>query len=173
MQREQEYFQSVYEATYQDLLRYVVIQTKKAGDVEDIMQNAYTKFYGRIQKRGHNDIVNVRAFLMTIVQQELKTYYRFRLRKKQHEQVMPEDDQISGNVRLEEEAVNRDLLQKVWLIIEKAPAQSYKAFVLHYYFGQSVPEIAKALSLTESNISSRLYRLRQTIRARMAKEEQA
>ena len=56
MQSETEYFRRVYEATYEDMLRYTVIKTRRAADIEDILQNAYSRFFSRITRRGHGDI---------------------------------------------------------------------------------------------------------------------
>ena len=168
--RQLEYFKSVYETTYRDLLRYVVIQTRNAGDVEDIVQNAYMKFYRRIQRRGHHDICDTKAFLMSIVQKELKSYYRFRLTKAERELPLPDDNVLSEAMPLEEVAATEDTLCQVWHIIESAPILSYKAFVLHWYFGMRVPEIATALGLSESSVTSRLFRVRATIRKKLEKE---
>lgn len=55
MQEAREYFRGVYEETYQDMLRYAVIKTRNAADVEDILQNAYTKLYRRIERHGYKD----------------------------------------------------------------------------------------------------------------------
>lgn len=169
MKQENAYFQSVYEDTYRDLLRYVVIQTRRAGDEEDILQNAYTKFYKRIRKRGHADIGSADAFLMRIVQQELKTYYRFRMVRAEREEGLMRDV-LDERRDIADEAVDGEMLRQIWHIVSAAPVPSYKAFVLHYYFGMRVPEIAAALALSESSVTSRLHRVRQTIRNEMKKE---
>lgn len=169
MKKENAYFQSVYETTYLDMLRYVVIQTRRAADVEDILQNAYTKFYKRIARHGHDDIGNANAFMMRIVQHELKNYYRFRLITAEREESIPEH---TADLRIDvaDEAVNGEMLRAIYGIVRAAPTLSYKSFVLHYYFGMRVPEIAEALGLTESGVTSRLHRVRQTIRNKLEKE---
>ena len=45
MRSETEYFRRVYEATYEDMLRYTVIKTRRAADIEDILQNAYSRLF--------------------------------------------------------------------------------------------------------------------------------
>lgn len=170
MQGAKEYFRGVYEETYHELLRYVVIKTRSAGDVEDILQNAYLKLYRRIQKRGYADIENANAFMMRVVQKELSTYYRFRLRKAEREQSMPAFEMAGASPDVEDQAINGETLRHIWRVIEGAPALSYKSFVLHYYFGMSVPEIARSLGLSEPNVTSRLYRVRQTLRSKLEKE---
>jgi DNA-directed RNA polymerase specialized sigma24 family protein len=78
MQSETEYFRRVYEATYEDMLRYAVIKTRRAADIEDILQNAYSRFFSRITRRGHGDIDDPKAYLMSILQKELSGFYRFK-----------------------------------------------------------------------------------------------
>ena len=79
MQSETEYFRRVYEATYEDMLRYTVIKTRRAADIEDILQNAYSRFFSRITRRGHGDIEDPKAYLMSILQKELSGFYRFKI----------------------------------------------------------------------------------------------
>ncbi len=169
MRGEDDYFSSVYEQTYRDMLRYVVMKTRNAADVEDIMQNAYAKFYKRLQRRGHADILDAGAFMMGVVQRELNSYYRFRIIRAQREQAL-EEGAPSGELCLEDRAVTADLLRRVWKELERAPLMSYKCFVLHCYFGMSAPDIAQALGLTEPGVTSRLYRTRQALRQRLGKE---
>ncbi|HWS28915.1 MAG TPA: RNA polymerase sigma factor [Clostridia bacterium] len=170
MQEAREYFRDVYEETYQDMLRYAVIKTRNAADVEDILQNAYTKLYRRIERRGYADIDNPAAFMMRVVQKEIVGYYRFRLVKEEKERPLPEYS-AADSFSLEDAAASAETLRSVWKVIEAAPALSYKSFVLHYYFGMSVLETAKALGVSEANITSRLHRVRQTIKSRLKKEE--
>ncbi len=169
MQSEHNYFRQIYEATYRDLLRYVVIKTRAAADVEDIMQSAYASFYRRITRRGHQDIDNPKAFLVAIVNQELKKYYRFRILRRENECAADEASLPGGDDPCEA-SESRALTDRVWELVRQAPADGYRAFVLHYSFGMTVPEIAKALNLSEAAVKSRLYRLRQTIRDNMSKE---
>lgn len=88
MRSETEYFRRVYEATYEDMLRYTVIKTRRAADIEDILQNAYSRFFSRITRRGHGDIDDPKAYLMSILQKELSGFYRFKIIKAEKEQRM-------------------------------------------------------------------------------------
>ena len=170
MQTQNEYFKSVYDATYHDILRYVVIKSRSASDVEDIIQNAYMKFYNRIQKRGFSDIENPAAFIMSVVQSELKRYYRFRIKRDEREQELNGCVLPDGGASVDDIAINAELIHSVWASIEAAPPLSYKAFVLHYCFGMSVEDTARELGLSASAVTARLYRVRQSVRSDMKKE---
>ena len=161
MQSETEYFRRVYEATYEDMLRYTVIKTRRAADIEDILQNAYSRFFSRITRRGHGDIEDPKAYLMSILQKELSGFYRFKIMT----ELSVED--------IEDSAINAEMLGKVWDEIASAPAESYKAFVLYYYLDMTVADIARELNLSESAVKSRIHRLRASVRQKLAKEWQA
>lgn len=169
MKSEQEYFRDVYESTYRDLLRYIVIKTRRADDAEDIMQQSYTSFFRRITRRGHRDIENPKAFLVAIANTELKKYYRFRILRRTHE-CEANDSLTQDDGDLSAACSDRALTDRVWELVRTASGDSYRAFVLHYSFGMSLTEIAAALDTTEAAVKSRLYRLRQTIRDNMKEE---
>ena len=157
MQSETEYFRRVYEATYEDMLRY----------------NAYSKFFSRITRRGHGDIDDPKAYLMSILQKELSGFYRFKIIKAEKEQRMTDGMTELSVEDIEDSAINAEMLGKVWDEIASAPAESYKAFVLYYYLDMTVADIARELNLSESAVKSRIHRLRASVRQKLAKEWQA
>lgn len=173
MQSETEYFRRVYEATYEDMLRYTVIKTRRAADIEDILQNAYSRFFSRITRRGHGDIDDPKAYLMSILQKELSGFYRFKIIKAEKEQRMTDGMTELSVEDIEDSAINAEMLGKVWDEIASAPAESYKAFVLYYYLDMTVADIARELNLSESAVKSRIHRLRASVRQKLAKEWQA
>ena len=164
MQSETEYFRRVYEATYEDMLRYTVIKTRRAADIEDILQNAYSRFFSRITRRGHGDIDDPKAYLMSILQKELSGFYRFKIIKAEKEQRMTDGMTELSVEDIEDSAINAEMLGKVWDEIASAPAESYKAFVLYYYLDMTVADIARELNLSESAVKSRIHRLRASVR---------
>lgn len=58
------YFNRIYRDTYNDILKYVIIKTSNADQVEDILQNIYKSFFTRVLKKGYGDIKIPQAFLM-------------------------------------------------------------------------------------------------------------
>ncbi len=173
MQSETEYFRRVYEATYEDMLRYAVIKTRRPADIEDILQNAYSKFFSRITRRGHGDIEDPRAYLMSILQKELSAFYRFKMIRAERERHITDGMAELSLEDMEDSAINADMLDRVWKEIASAPAKSYKAFVLYYYLDMAVADIARELNLSESAVKSRIHRLRASVRQKLAKEWQA
>jgi len=58
----------------------------------------------------------------------------------------------------EDYVVNQILLENSRKFIQQKPADIKKIFYLFYDVGLTIPEIAKELSLTESNVKNKLYR---------------
>ena len=172
MRPETEYFRGVYEATYEDMLRYAIIKTRRPADVEDILQNAYSKFFSRITRRGHGDIEDPKAYLMSILLKELSAFYRFKIIRAEKERHITDGMAELSLDDIEDSAINTELLGKVWNEIASAPAKSYKAFVLYYYLDMAVADIARELNLSESAVKSRIHRLRAYLRQKLAKEWQ-
>ena len=170
MQSETEYFRRVYEATYEDMLRYTVIKTRRAADIEDILQNAYSRFFSRITRRGHGDIDDSKAYLMSILQKELSGFYRFKIIKAEKEQRMTDGMTELSVEDIEDSAINAEMLGKVWDEIASAPAESYKAFVLYYYLDMTVADIPRELNLSTSAVQRRIHRLRPSVRQQPPKD---
>ena len=68
--------EEIYNETYNDILKYVVIHAKSLDDVNDLIQNIYFSLFKKI-KANHN-IENVSAYLFGIAKNEINKYYRFK-----------------------------------------------------------------------------------------------
>ncbi len=162
---EKQYFSAIYEETYADILRYVVIKTANADAVEDIVQNVYQNFYKRIRRRGFRDIYEPKAFLITLAQKELLKHYA--KKKIQEEKFVLDMDvqEIEDDLPFEKLIENRELTHRIWQAVKEGPLGCYQAFVLFYGYDYSIAYIAHALHITEQNVKSRLHRTRAVVRA--------
>lgn len=160
------YFNQIYDQTYHDLLRYLVVKTSCAADVEDILQEVYRKFYTRICRRGHRDIDKPKAYLQAAANKELATFYKTRsIRMEQERPLEPDMDaeEISFAPQLEQRAAMRE----VWDIVCGCPTDSYRAFTLYYGFDVPIEKIATLLGSTPQAVKSRLFRTRSEVRRRL------
>lgn len=64
-------FDVVYNESYKDISRYVVLNANNIGDVKDILQNIYLEVYKNIDK------VSDKNYVFGIAKNVLKKYYRF------------------------------------------------------------------------------------------------
>lgn len=78
-------FDEVYNASYKDISRYVVLNAKNIDDVKDILQNVYLEVYKNIDK------VTDKNYVFGITKNVLKKYYRFKFLKK-------DDLELSDNI---------------------------------------------------------------------------
>jgi len=164
-------FNRIYEETYRDILRYLVVKTNCADDVEDILQEVYRSFYVRLCKKGDRDIQNARQYLFAIAKKELARFYRQKSVKAEKECPLPEDA-AEGTEPLDERFFTAETAKRVWEIIRNEPLASYKAFTLYYGFSMRICDIASALGATEPAVKQRLMRTRNKIRLEMKGELQ-
>ena len=143
-------FENIYNETYEDLLKYVILNCKNINDVNDILQNIYMAIYKKI-KRNFN--MN-KSYIYGIAKHKIKDYYRFKYRKKQE----IEEIDIPDAINIEEEMIKQDNIDKIWAFLIKQNSLIAKIFYLYYYLDLSIKEIAILLNLTESNVKNYLYR---------------
>ena len=62
--------EEIYNETYDDVLKYVVIHAKTLDDVNDLIQNIYFSLFKKI-KANHN-IENVNAYLFGIIASNIR-----------------------------------------------------------------------------------------------------
>lgn len=163
---EETYFNMVYDNTYSDVLKYVIIKTSNADQVGDIIQNAYYKFYTRILKKGFDDITSPKAFVIKIASRELSKHYKRKAAKLQMEADLDEFENLvdADETELSKIVENKVTLDTVGEMVLKLPLLSYKSFVLFYYYDLSIACIARHLNISESNVKNRLWRSRNEIR---------
>ena len=75
-QKALEKFDEVYNESYRDISRYVVVSSNNIGDVQDILQNIYLEVYKNIGK------VKDKNYVFGIAKNVMKKYYRFKFMKK-------------------------------------------------------------------------------------------
>lgn len=160
------FFNKVYDETFDDIRRYVVVKTNDAYDVEDILQNVYQSFYSRISKRGFTDIRIPEAFIVRLTQKELSRFYKRGADKKARETDFEGFDILTDadEIPFDELLMRREDLDLVWDIVKNAPLMSYKCFVLYYGYDMSVADIAAQLEMSEQNVKNRLFRARNVVR---------
>lgn len=160
------YFNRIYRDTYSDILKFVIIKTSNADQVEDILQNIYKSFYTRISKKGYRDIQMPQAFLMQLAKKELSRHYKKSAVKKEREFDLEKFEDLveADEIPFEQLVDHQEALRMVRDTVRRMPLLTYKSFMLFYYYDMSVAAIAKNLGVRESNIKTRLWRARNAVR---------
>ena len=140
-------FDVVYNESYKDISRYVVLNANNIGDVKDILQNIYLEVYKNIDK------VSDKNYVFGIAKNVLKKYYRFKFLRKDDTEIT---DNIKSNINLEKTVMDKYLKKKNNNIA--------KIIYLYYYEDFTIKEIANSLNLTESNVKNYIYRTLKELR---------
>ena len=148
-------FDVVYNESYKDISRYVVLNANNIGDVKDILQNIYLEVYKNIDK------VSDKNYVFGIAKNVLKKYYRFKFLRKDDTEIT---DNIKSNINLEKTVIDKFDTELVWKYLKKKNNNIAKIIYLYYYEDFTIKEIANSLNLTESNVKNYIYRTLKELR---------
>ena len=148
-------FDVVYNESYKDISRYVVLNANNIGDVKDILQNIYLEVYK------NSDKVSDKNYVFGIAKNVLKKYYRFKLLRKDDTEIT---DNIKSNINLEKTVMDKFDTELVWKYLKKKNNNIAKIIYLYYYEDFTIKEIANSLNLTESNVKNYIYRTLKELR---------
>lgn len=162
-----QYFDEVYDRTYPDVLKYVLVKTSRMEAVEDILQDIYRNFYARIAKKGYEDIQQPIAFLMTIAKKELSRHYT-RQRQRQDNDAQLDLSVLADPAPPPDDLLdNREALAAVWKVVQTCPPLTCQAFALFYGCDLSMEEISTKLGLSVQAVKGRLFRARAAVRTHL------
>lgn len=148
-------FDVVYNESYKDISRYVVLNANNISDVKDILQNIYLEVYKNIDK------VSDKNYVFGIAKNVLKKYYRFKFLRKDDTEIT---DNIKSNINLEKTVMDKFNTELVWKYLKKKNNNIAKIIYLYYYEDFTIKEIANSLNLTESNVKNYIYRTLKELR---------
>lgn len=154
-QKDLDKFDMVYNESYKDISRYVVLNANNIGDVKDILQNIYLEVYKNIDK------VSDKNYVFGIAKNVLKKYYRFKFLRKDDTEIT---DNIKSNINLEKTVMDKFDTELVWKYLKKKNNNIAKIIYLYYYEDFTIKEIANSLNLTESNVKNYIYRTLKELR---------
>ncbi|MCL2030799.1 MAG: RNA polymerase sigma factor [Oscillospiraceae bacterium] len=167
-------FNEIYNSTHKEVLTYVTAKCGNTADIQDIVQETYMELYTLLEKRGVDYVRNGKALVLRLAKQKLYRYYSLleRLRMFVPMTVTNGEGVESALSDLEADAfltevfsADQILLDEVRAFIRQKPAEVKKVFYLFYDVGLTIPETAKALSMSESKVKHKLYRTLKELRA--------
>ncbi len=162
-----ETFNTVYDATFRELMRYCLLKAP-LEDAHDLLQNTYAQFYRVLQRKGTSAIRDPKAYLFTALKHEIAAFYRFRAKRKEIplEAIENEPDNVSAeDLSLDFAAVDEILSR-----IKTEPESTQRMFLLYYGYGMKLGDIAKEMGTTDSAVKSRLVRVRKKLRTTFGEE---
>lgn len=158
-------YNELYNLTVQSAYRTATLLLNNADDVEDVLQNSYSKAFARLNEL--KDPEKFESWLKTIVENESKNYI-----KKSKRISAPiifiknkvEDSSEEWNRPVPQEYLEREELRKsVTEILDKLSPEVRACIVLFHYENKSMNEIAEILDIPLGTVKSRIYNGRKQI----------
>lgn len=157
-------FGSLYDETYQDVLKYVICNCSNMDDVKDIVQNIYLEVLKKITDDIPSNIN--KSYIMGITKNKVYDYYRFNYKakfislfsRKSSDTDISVLDTISSDIDIEKDIIQKEDLNFIWNYLKKKKIIIFKIFYLYYYMGYDLKTIAEQLCISVSNVKNYLYR---------------
>lgn len=168
---EEKDFEEIYNSTYNQTLKFVVIRCNNFDDVNDILQDTYIELLKVIKKKKLNEDTNLQSYIIGISNNIIKRHYA---KKKAKVYYIGEDEQsasVPDNVDIEAEFITKENVQAVWNEIKLKDLLTIKIFYLYFALDMKISEIAENLKITESTAKNRIYRTLKNLREELGKEE--
>jgi RNA polymerase sigma-70 factor (ECF subfamily) len=141
------------------------------------MQNIYLRLY-EILEGGKYEIEEIKPFLIKLARNELYKYYslkekfKFIFNKEDNMELSDILDNISDEkINIEEELINRFMVDEIFTEIKKTDLLTQKIITLYYLQDFKINDIAQMLQLNESSVKSKLYRGLEKIRTNLTEEK--
>ena len=167
-----EAFSALYRATYKSAYFHAKTVLKNEQDVEDVLQEAYTTAYTRLDTLDNPEAVA--AWINQIV--TFTSLHKLRGSKNQASFSLDDEDFCYEPVACDGDSP--DKLVELWGteeilsgIIEQLPEAQRLTVIMFYYDDMRVADIAKVMGCSENTVKSRLNYARKNIEAAVREEE--
>ncbi|MEP7374704.1 MAG: RNA polymerase sigma-70 factor [Chitinophagaceae bacterium] len=147
-------FDFIFDRLYTPLCYFAYQLTDNLPEAEDIVLEAFQKFWER--RNAFFTVVNIKAFLYITVRNTGLNYIRSNT--KQQERTRELAYQQSDNVEkcVENSIVETEFINALYEKINNLPKKCRRVFILKYFDGLNVSEIADMLSLSEHTVRNHI-----------------
>jgi len=166
-------FDEIYDSTHVQVRAFITAKCGRLTDVGDIFQETYMELYRLILKRGADYITNEKALVMKLAKQKIARHYSLAQRLRMFVSLSAKNtngDEIdisdfdAEGFLAEDMAVDNVMYENARALLKAKPLDVQKVFYLTFDMGLTIAEIAKTLSMTESNVKNKLYRTLKELR---------
>ena len=166
-------FNKIYDETYSDVLKYVIIKCHNINNANDIVQDTYLEFWKILNKKDIEES-NIRSYLIGIAINKIKRYYSLLDRIKTislFDKDKNIDLDLKSNIDIENLIIKNNDWNLIWDYIKNKKNQDIpKIFYLYYKLEMSIKEISKELDVTESYVKNLIYRTLKELSTTFGKE---
>ncbi|MBO5349741.1 MAG: sigma-70 family RNA polymerase sigma factor [Clostridia bacterium] len=155
-------FNSIYEKTYNQVLKYIVCKCSNMEDVNDIIQETYIEVYNAIVKK--KKIEDFEKYIIGIAKNKVNKYYTLLYRLQNISIFTNKNDEIElldnikSDIDVEQIIIKADDIEKIWDYLKTKKIIIQKVFYLYYELDLTIKEIANELNIGESYTKNCLYR---------------
>ena len=162
-------FDDIYNNTHRAVLTYLTAKCA-VSDINDVFQETYMELWRVLSKGDAGYIRNESAFVMKLAKRKVARLYSLRERFRGWVSLTRLEDSTDftdGDAShfytgdFSPGVVEMNTLRRH---LETKPEGVQKIFTLVYDIGLTIPETAKALNMSESNVKNRLYRTLKELR---------
>lgn len=157
-----EIFNTIYNNTYTNTLKFIILHCNSFDDLNDLLQETYFEFYKNLKKKKVKDIENSEAYIIGIAKNIIKKHYRFKYKNSNiisyylnEEQNLEIPDSF---LDLDSNLITKENIKTIWNYVKNKNILIAKIFYCYYYMDMKLNDIAKELQLNESTIKTYLYR---------------
>lgn len=175
-QKSLERFNRIYDNTYSDILKYIIIKCHNINDSNDIIQEVYFELWKILNKRDIDES-NIKSFLIGISINKIKKHYTLVQRFKTISIFNKSDkdieliDSLKDSIDLEDLVIRSDEWDFIWNYIKSKKNQNIpKIFYLYYVLDLTIKDISKELIVSESYVKNVIYRTLDELRSLFGKE---
>jgi len=169
-----EIFNSIYNTTYKNTLKFIILHCNSLDDVNDLLQDTYFEFYKFLKKKKSKKLENVEAYIIGIAKNILKKHYRFKYQNANVISIYQDNEQnleIPDNLLdLDSNLITEENVKMIWNYLENKDLKIAKVFYLYYCLDIKINDIAKELNCNESTIKNYIYRTIKELKKEFMKE---
>ena len=154
-------FNEIYDKTYTNTLKYVILHCSDLDDVKDIVQDTYLNFYQYLSKKKINTIEDFDKYIIGISKNILKKYYHSKSKNYNVLSIYQNENievVIDSEQNLELDFITKDNIQVIWKYINNKSTTIAKIFYAYYHLDMKISEIAFEMQLNESTVKNYIYR---------------
>lgn len=162
-----ETFNTVYDATFRELMRYCLLKAP-LEDAHDLLQNTYAQFYRTLLKKGARAIRDPKAYLFTALKHEIAGFYRSGAKRRTVPLALVSDE--PDDMSVEELSLTHAEIDDILDRLRHEPESTQRMFILYYGYGMKLGDIAKETGTTAAGVKSKLARVRKKLRTSFGEE---
>ena len=162
-------FNKIYDETYSDILKYIIIKCHNINDTNDIVQDTYLEFWKILNKKDIEES-NIKSYLIGIAINKIKKHYTL-IQKIRDITLDNKEIDIKSNINIEDLVIKESDIDLIWKHVKNKKNQDIpKVFYLYYKLGLSIKDISKELDVTESYVKNLIYRTLKELSTTFGKE---